>query len=200
MANPPIPIGPFTNVPAPGSPIASAWAQQVTQYFSDAVRVYANQAAMLADPRPPANGAQAITTDNYALWVRRAGAWEIMWPRYVNNVNIATGGSYTATVADIPGASIAVPFVAGHRYLLGVTTHWQQSTSAGLVTVQITDAANAQIAAGVNSITAAFQGPVAFTAFVIPTGAVTYKLRASTSAGTAALVATNTFYILDMGP
>lgn len=35
MANPPITIGPFTNVPAPGSPIASAWAQQLTQYAVD---------------------------------------------------------------------------------------------------------------------------------------------------------------------
>jgi len=32
MANPPITIGPFTNVPAPGSPIASAWPQQITTY------------------------------------------------------------------------------------------------------------------------------------------------------------------------
>lgn len=35
MANPPITIGPFTNVPAPGSPIASNWAQQITQYVVD---------------------------------------------------------------------------------------------------------------------------------------------------------------------
>ena len=35
MANPPITIGPFTNVPAPGSPIASAWPQQITQYVVD---------------------------------------------------------------------------------------------------------------------------------------------------------------------
>lgn len=30
MANPPITIGPFTNVPAPGSPIKSDWPQQIT--------------------------------------------------------------------------------------------------------------------------------------------------------------------------
>lgn len=30
MANPPITIGPFNNVPAPGSPIASAWPQSIT--------------------------------------------------------------------------------------------------------------------------------------------------------------------------
>lgn len=31
-------IGPFTNVPEPGAPIASAWAQQLTQYAVDLVQ------------------------------------------------------------------------------------------------------------------------------------------------------------------
>lgn len=35
MANPPIVIGPFNNVPAPGSPIRSDWPQQITQYAVD---------------------------------------------------------------------------------------------------------------------------------------------------------------------
>lgn len=34
MANPPITIGPFANVPAPGSPIASNWAQQISNYVA----------------------------------------------------------------------------------------------------------------------------------------------------------------------
>jgi hypothetical protein len=35
MANAPITIGPFTNVPAPGSPIRSDWTQQITQFVVD---------------------------------------------------------------------------------------------------------------------------------------------------------------------
>lgn len=35
MSNPPITIGPFDNVPAPGSPIRSDWAQEITQYVVD---------------------------------------------------------------------------------------------------------------------------------------------------------------------
>jgi hypothetical protein len=31
----PVTIGPFTNVPAPGDPVTSAWAQQLTQYAVD---------------------------------------------------------------------------------------------------------------------------------------------------------------------
>lgn len=34
MANPPIVIGPFDNVPAPGSPIRSDWPQEISQYVS----------------------------------------------------------------------------------------------------------------------------------------------------------------------
>lgn len=42
MANPPITIGPFTNVPAPGSPIKSDWPQQITNYVVDAAKGYIN--------------------------------------------------------------------------------------------------------------------------------------------------------------
>lgn len=34
MANPPITIGPFNNVPAPGSPIGSAWPQSVSTWIA----------------------------------------------------------------------------------------------------------------------------------------------------------------------
>jgi hypothetical protein len=35
QANPPITIGPFDNVPAPGSPVRSDWPQQITNYAVD---------------------------------------------------------------------------------------------------------------------------------------------------------------------
>jgi len=35
MANPPITIGPFENVPAAGSPIRSDWAQQISRFVND---------------------------------------------------------------------------------------------------------------------------------------------------------------------
>lgn len=38
MANPPITIGPFANVPAPGSGIRSDWAQQISTYV-DAMQI-----------------------------------------------------------------------------------------------------------------------------------------------------------------
>lgn len=40
MAAPPITIAPFTNVPAPGSPIASAWAQDITTAVAGRVLPY----------------------------------------------------------------------------------------------------------------------------------------------------------------
>ena len=47
MANPPSTIGPFANVPAPGSPIRSDWAQAITHFLWDA-RARVIDAAMSA--------------------------------------------------------------------------------------------------------------------------------------------------------
>ena len=49
MAAPPVVIGPFANVPAPGSPIRSDWPQQISQYVVDTrTSVTALQAAVTA--------------------------------------------------------------------------------------------------------------------------------------------------------
>lgn len=40
MANPPVTIGPFTSVPAPGSPIVSPWPQQVSTVVTALPRGY----------------------------------------------------------------------------------------------------------------------------------------------------------------
>jgi hypothetical protein len=42
MANPPIVIGPFANVPAPGSPIRSDWPQQLTTHVNNLGARYHN--------------------------------------------------------------------------------------------------------------------------------------------------------------
>lgn len=55
MANPPITIGPFDNVPAPGSPIRSDWPQEAAQWIA------------AVDAGIPNTLLQAFTTDNMAL-------------------------------------------------------------------------------------------------------------------------------------
>ena len=61
MANPPITIGPFDNVPAPGSPIRSDWAQEISTYVHN----------YLPSPLPFVRGASTIqsipTVTNTAL-------------------------------------------------------------------------------------------------------------------------------------
>ena len=78
MANPPITIGPFTNVPAPGSPIRSNWPQQLTQFVVDrwpaslqwryatvAAATNANGDALINFPTPfPNTLITAIVTDS----------------------------------------------------------------------------------------------------------------------------------------
>lgn len=58
MANPPITIGPFANVPAPGSPIKSDWPQQTAQYIYDKVPLVLSSALVATVTCP----ASALTT------------------------------------------------------------------------------------------------------------------------------------------
>jgi len=58
MANPPIVIGPFTSVPAPGSPIASAWPQQISTVVTD-------HAARVTSLEASATGA---VTGKFRIW------------------------------------------------------------------------------------------------------------------------------------
>jgi len=69
-AVPPITIGELADVPAPGSPIASAWAQEISNRV---VQRFATKAAL--DTWAAANGSRAFTVDTGLLWTRVAGAW-----------------------------------------------------------------------------------------------------------------------------
>lgn len=190
MANPPVSIGPFTNVPAPGSPIQSAWAQNVSQYFSDAIRVYTTEALMNADPRPPGVGAIAITLDTGKRWIRIAGApvsWHPLWPRLVDAKTITAAGTWNTTVSDVAGSGIAVPLYSGHRYHLVASGSFKNTHTAGQsVLMHITDEANVIL----NSANHYFMAANVYSALVVeahvgPTAAKTYKLRVGTFAGPA---------------
>lgn len=69
-ANPPITIGELTDVPAPGSAIASQWAQEVS---ARVLQRFANNAALQAWAAP--DGAQAIDLATARTYVRKGGAW-----------------------------------------------------------------------------------------------------------------------------
>jgi hypothetical protein len=92
MANPPITIGPFTNVPAPGSPIQSAWPQQITTAV--------------------VNATQAIT-DNWNKGRSAIAAASIVPAGNVDNIS-------SGFTDWLTGASLAVP--AGISRALILTT------------------------------------------------------------------------------
>lgn len=74
MASPPITIGELTTVPAPGSPIASPWAQQVS---ARVVQRFATKAALDSGWNPGAagKGALAVTVDQVRLWRWDGATW-----------------------------------------------------------------------------------------------------------------------------
>jgi hypothetical protein len=155
-AAPPVTIGELVDVPAPGSPIASQWAQEVT---NRAVHRFANNAAR--DAWAAANGSLAYTADRGRLWMRVAGAWwliEGQTPRVAcraaTNNNLATGlflnvpwdgvndadtdgmhpASGTRITATIPGLylfSYGVTFSALNA--AGTRAAWIQKNGAGVL-------------------------------------------------------------------
>ena len=102
MANPPIVIGAFANVPAPGSPIRSDWAQQATRAV---IHVFASIAARDAWTGPP-DGARCYVTANQRDYRRVGGVWE--------SVPIVIAGQVTVTGDASGNASFnfARPFPA----------------------------------------------------------------------------------------
>lgn len=101
-------IGEFTDVPEPGAPVASAWAQQAT---NQVVHRFANKAALDAWTTALV-GTLAITYDDGLLWrrVNLAGAsqrWARQTPQsfsVVGGANPGTVGitSYTVATLNIP--------------------------------------------------------------------------------------------------
>ena len=73
MANPPITIGRYANVPAPGSPIRSAWPQQITrdvagmQWGSSGANTDGNGCVWVTLPTPYANNGYRILTQPVSL-------------------------------------------------------------------------------------------------------------------------------------
>lgn len=77
LAVPPITVGELTNVPAPGSPIAAQWAQDVS---SRVVQRFPTKAAL--DAWVPANGARGYTLDANVEYVRVSAGWARITPLF----------------------------------------------------------------------------------------------------------------------
>jgi hypothetical protein len=197
-ANPPITIGELTDVPAPGSPIASPWAQEVSNRI---IHRFANKAAL--DAWAAANGSYAVTLDSNVLYVRRAGVWEYTTPRLIG-YTIGTPASVTGGPVDLSTQQVAFTAVAGHRYHVRGTWNVNQTVASAVVNLYVTDAGNSNLN-GVTppgvSIPVGTYGLLAVEAWFTPAaGAFTCKLRGFASAGTAVSANPSVMAVTDWGP
>lgn len=91
-------IGSLANVPNPGSPITSPWAQDVTRY---ARHQFTNAAALLAQWPSANNGSHAVLLDTFSHVERRAGVWVYVDPLVVN---------HNEPVAAVAAKNFTLPF------------------------------------------------------------------------------------------
>lgn len=104
---PPLTIGELTDVPAPGSQLAAAWAQEIS---SRIVQRFPTAAALQAWAAPP--GAFAVQTDTGVLWRRIAAGWSQQTPW---QARIGGTPQQPPTTAPVTVASIVIPADAGAR-------------------------------------------------------------------------------------
>lgn len=157
---PPITIGPFANVPAPGSPIRSDWPQQITNYVYPAIpNLQAQAVGPLAWEMEDTVGGQGVTI----------GAWG----------NFAVG-TFTVT---IPGSfyvmihahySTTAPANIGLHAAVGA--QWVSGSPAGFAmqagdAITLADSGIVDLAAGTHSVFAISQTSA---------GGVTIKQRSAT--------------------
>jgi hypothetical protein len=126
MANPPIVIGPFDNVPAPGSPIRSDWTQEITHYVVDL-------ADYIRFLRAQAYGARRSTTD-----ITPADTWGTV---AAVDVNPALAGTWLIAGTAVLQTTVASVLVTRLRAANADVGGWpQQSIGAGQTqTISIVD-------------------------------------------------------------
>lgn len=125
MANPPITIGPFTNVPAPGSPIASAWAQQLTQAFVDDDKVLRQAPVPLSGAGGPGN-VDATSTNVFTTWLNIGTPLAPAWATKVDvqiwvlgiDVIVADVDYMVRPVCNAPGQEYLASGILGKRFQL----------------------------------------------------------------------------------
>jgi len=114
MANPPITIGELIDVPAPGSPIASAWPQEITHR---SVHRFATSAARDAAWTNRGAGALAWTADYGRLCMWDGGGWLILRE---SATTVAAGSGNNAVWPHSTGASSTI---------IGQTATWAVATT-----------------------------------------------------------------------
>lgn len=110
VVNPPITIGELADVPAPGSYVASNWAQEVSNRV---IHRFATVAAMNA--WSAANGSMAYVTATTAYYQRWSGTWVIMAPpqtEYFGAINNGAAFTIGTTPPYAAPSGLSISFVS----------------------------------------------------------------------------------------
>ena len=136
-------IGALTNVPNPGSPITSPWAQDVTRF---ARHQFATAASLLAQWPSAPNGSHAILLDTGARVERFGGQWTYVDPvagtqaGSISSANVATiTVSWGVTFLAAPVA-VATVVAGGNTDLIGCWSGGLSTTGGPMRVVQNTGA------------------------------------------------------------
>lgn len=106
MANPPIVIGSFDNVPAPGSPIKSDWPQEISTFVQRLPRGLIGSALRTADQGPIASGATTDLTGLTVTFTPFDANRRIVTEWKVRMSKDATGGAVWVDLTDAAGTGV----------------------------------------------------------------------------------------------
>ena len=177
----PVTIPPFTNVPAPGDPVASAWAQQVTQFAVD---------QYVAQPGTPAsvNTELWLDTDDYGV------SYPNMPRGFIAVAQMASDQTVTTAGADLTGVSVTWTADPTRRYRTWLEIGAADQTGAtGLQTAVIADGSSTPLRQ--HSATCAPGSRLSHCLFIDESGlsgTITRKARFAPSAGSTVIAATGT--------
>jgi hypothetical protein len=207
-AVPPITIGELTDVPAPGSPIASQWTQEVSgRIFHRFATAAARNAAFTTPPKGTASYLQTNNnTEGPEFWdgVSWRKAWNMPWGVLGSALKTGDQTGFGTSIADISGLSLTVPGVPAIRQLkISLFVNFVATTGYGQFF--ITDAANVAVQTGAMNQAGITQSlHLTVVVATVVTGSITYKARCNTGTGNmdvkGSAVAPSLIVIEDLGP
>ena len=169
-------IPPFTDVPAPGDPVASAWAQALTQFAVD---------QFLAQPGQPVSAYTELwyDTDDPGM------AFPNMPRGYVGHA-VKTANQVFAASGDITGLSVTWTADPTRRYRTSFKLGIDKDGTAANVWIEIQTGASASVDSVFTLFPASTSNPIqGWTIESGLSGATTRKLRLNLNAGQATLAA-----------
>lgn len=175
----PVTIGPFTDVPAPGDPVASAWAQELTTFAVNNITI----------------GPNAPTDANAELWYDTddPGATVPNLPRglvsYANGPTSDVAGFGTAG-AEVSGMTVTWNAEAGRTYKTTMVIAVGLPSATAIISASILNASNSVQRACLISL--AVNGYATVSAIDVfkasSTGSQTRKAHIGTNTGTASYI------------